>query len=1351
MELQFGEIKDYYQRNFGSGPRLYQHFRDQIAREVATLGLNWQAVEDGLSWQASVKFRANSAKFFLNRKGFKTHAIYANYRTIGPISNGIEVPMISVASRGQEQADYVFDGWAELKQLAESDRGLVDLSARQKSRLDDAAKKMEQRAAKAAAKAAIEAIEREQARVNDVADFLKLSPLQESGYLDKKRLWGILPHCEGLKQGANKNGRFTAIPLYSLKQRTLDDNGPVYAVQRIYDQPFMRSNGELTDKEFSFGMDKLAEGVHTVIGNISTASVVYWCEGWATGGKGYLAHLEYLVQSHGEAAVVVCLDSGHLPVVMAGFAERWPWILDKSVTLLDNDRHKAAQGKGNAGLLTGYQLLESWPKLKCQVPNFEEADAAPDGTDFDDLSRGHPRGLREVADQISRPAYRLTPIRDSFERALALLPLTPAQSLQQAAERAGICGANSFPVQRSIEQIKVELQLVFDAHPWMKPALKLKELADRINRHIDWRRKKAHLFRSFGPRVTRKSQRPDHIRYHKFNETEITPEIAAEIQQWKGLVIVRAGMGSGKTQRLCKPIIWGAERAGYFAHRVSLIGSAHGMLTSRAKDGSEDHVPGHVLGEMFHYHERDMFRDLGVKKLCACINSIGKEVFDPILAKLDVLVIDEASQTLKAITNGGTMKYPLTVYNRLKAVAANARQVLLLDADANDDLVSWAEHVRDMRGDNLPVHVVELTTDCSHLTVYHAEINAVFADIIEQVGKGKRCLVADDSADEGERLAHTLREKYPELKGLFISQDTKSHNEDVAAFNDAPSREIYKYDWVIYSPAISSGVSIEAEKGRAPRMDLHYGLFRGVISPSDAVQMIRRDRNAHSFVLGLGKKNGFKTTDEQAYWRATVRAMAEQGQDLEVSFNTLTGAVELASGNLEFDQMRIRQVCQENLARNDFANVLLLQLMADRYRVKPLDMQDIESMTAQGELAKQAAGKALAIIDELRILEATTPTPERHDKLKKQLRITPDERAELERWSIENYLQQPVSSDSISWLRKGGLSHAKRFELLQMTEERARRLDKGEEDQGLPFSTRAYLNKSRLLLQQYLTTCGIDLTTGQGSVTQVALQAGMELLMGEADFIAHYCSWCPPLKKRRRGGDLFKAICDHLNLITDSSRLPRRSQGGAVVWQIEPSSWEFMMDVHQAREYNGVTSFEEWRPRLTNRPVRLLLGIGKATLTMQTIAADKAAACDLMPIKEGIYVTPGLTHWRSSPEAMTLAPQPPHPAFIREAIRLATPARVSGPTVIHDSTDDLTAHSGVVDPAGSAPGSVLLDVMAMVRGVATGLSCSVREVLGLLSTVDMAALEAGDLTRDGLEQYVASCRASHGPLFGRGV
>lgn len=193
MELQFGEIKDYYQRNFGSGPRLYQHFRDQIAREVATLGLNWQAVEDGLSWQASVKFRANSAKFFLNRKGFKTHAIYANYRTIGPISNGIEVPMISVASRGQEQADYVFDGWAELKQLAESDRGLVDLSARQKSRLDDAAKKMEQRAAKAAAKAAIEAIEREQARVNDVADFLKLSPLQESGYLDKKRLWAFCP------------------------------------------------------------------------------------------------------------------------------------------------------------------------------------------------------------------------------------------------------------------------------------------------------------------------------------------------------------------------------------------------------------------------------------------------------------------------------------------------------------------------------------------------------------------------------------------------------------------------------------------------------------------------------------------------------------------------------------------------------------------------------------------------------------------------------------------------------------------------------------------------------------------------------------------------------------------------------------------------------------------------------------------------------------------------------------------------------------------------------------------------------------------------------------------------------
>lgn len=1346
MELHFSEIKAYYDRNFGSGARLYQHFRDQIATDLKACGLDWYVVESKLTWLEGEKTRVNGPAAGL-LKGAKTHGVYANYRMVG----GIELPMITAASRGQQYGDFVFDGYAELKRLVESERGLVDLTGAQKAKLDELARKAEQRAQQARLKAIAEQENRRKALATDLAAFHKLPELTSetgSGYLDRKQLWGILPHCAGIKRGSNKNGPFIAIPLYAAATRTQQGNGPVYAVQRIYDQPFERTNGERTDKEFSFGMEKMAMAVHAVIGDLATADRIYWCEGWATGASAYLAHLEYLTARYGSAAVVVCLDSGHLPVVMDALLASQPWLLDRSVALLDDDRHKAAEGKGNAGIKAGYQLLARWPGLKAQSPDFSDCHNAATGTDFDDLRQGHPLGLKGVADQLRRKPWQ--PPKDPFERALAQLPLTHADSLQPAAELAAVAGANSFPAQRSLVQIRAELENVLAAHPWMAPRLDINKVWDRANRQIAYRTKKAHLFRSFSPRITRKTQRPDHIKYKRFDATVVTPEIAAYIAAQGGIVIMRAGMGSGKTQKVSKPSILGSVRAAYFAHRVSLIGAAHGMLTTRAKDGSEDHVPDHVLAEVFHYDERQHFRELNVQKLCSCINSIGKEIFNPILANLDVLVIDEACQTLKAITNGGTMKYPLAVYNRLNQVASRARQVLLLDADANDDLVSWAEELRALRGDDLPIHVVELATDCSHLSVFHADINAVYSDILAQVGNGHRCMIATDSAEEGAKLAHNLRELYPHKTGLFIDANSKAHDADVEKFNNKPSREIYRYDWLIYSPAISSGVSIEPLAGRAPHMTLHYGLFRGVVSPSDAVQMIRRDRSARSFVLGLGQNRYHANTDENAYWRATLRGMIEYDADLEVSPNPETGTVELASGNMPFDRLRIRQICQENVARNDFASVLLLQLMADKYRVQPLHLDNAEAMMAKGKLAKQAAGKVLARLDEERILAAETPSQDRYDHLKRQPRITPDEKAQLDRWAIEHYLQQPVNADSIKWLRNKGLSQAKRFELLQMDEERARRLEAAEVAQQMPDSTRTYHKLTSGLLRAYFTTCGIDLTTGDGAASQEALQAGLALLQGEADFLNAYASWCPPLQKRRSGAPLFKVICDNLNLKATKQRLARKSSAGGTVWTIEPASWEFMLDVQQARAYNGVTSFEEWQVhRPANRPVRLLLGIGQRIVTAHQVPASNAGNLHML---KGDYAGPGRALWRTSQEATPIAPQPPRTISLIEVMGLGYGAETDrGQGGIHDFSNDLIERKKNVDPLPPAAGSVSAGVLELVRGVAERLSCGVRDVLGLLSSTDLTELATGMMNGDELAHYVAGCRAAHGRLFGQGV
>lgn len=69
---------------------------------------------------------------------------------------------------------------------------------------------------------------------------------------------------------------------------------------------------------------------------------------------------------------------------------------------------------------------------------------------------------------------------------------------------------------------------------------------------------------------------------------------------------------------------------------------------------------------------------------------------------------------------------------------------------------------------------------------------------------------------------------------------------------------VKKYDGLIYSPSISSGVSIEEK-----HFHRHFGMFCGEVVPSDAIQMLRRDRTAQEYIIGFDKLRGKRETDPE--------------------------------------------------------------------------------------------------------------------------------------------------------------------------------------------------------------------------------------------------------------------------------------------------------------------------------------------------------------------------------------------------------------------------------------------------------------------------------------------------------
>ncbi|WP_227541839.1 hypothetical protein, partial [Klebsiella pneumoniae] len=113
----------------------------------------------------------------------------------------------------------------------------------------------------------------------------------------------------------------------------------------------------------------------------------------------------------------------------------------------------------------------------------------------------------------------------------------------------------------------------------------------------------------------------------------------------------------------------------------------------------------------------------------------------------------------------------------------------------------------------------------------------------------------------------------------------------------------------------SSGVSIEQK-----HFDRHFGMFCGEVVPSDAIQMLRRDRTAKEFIIGFDKVRARRETDPQKIERAFVQALlATAGMNGELTDVVFDGdRISMGVANTDFTRMKIKAAAIEASARNDY-------------------------------------------------------------------------------------------------------------------------------------------------------------------------------------------------------------------------------------------------------------------------------------------------------------------------------------------------------------------------------------------------------------------------------------------------
>ena len=1222
---------------------IFTAFEHEFSALAERFGFDWGAVRSNLpSASAGSKRKYSQPHFFQRGKNpFKGKtALWVEFKQS---RGGLVYPLVTANcfSTGEETISGMELVWDEYKRSGGRD-------FQNNTKRDQRLREREQRRAELAKKQA-EAAERaklEQAVRSELHDYFRVlfdralledgshpylisKQIQRvTGYFDLRRVSGSLREfnerlaAKGLPLITNEKERrryereFAPCMAFALT----DVFGRYVGLQRFYHRQNPKSGEmEVVKMQTAAVTDGQFKASLAVIGDLSAERIAV-VEGFATGASLYLAAQE----TGRDLAVVVAMWADNVKDVLDQFRKVDSKAFGRMALFTDNDQWKALGGKGNKGLLNGIDMAYKH-KLPVFCPDFERVPndqlqrwakkhrpalvgsdastilkaAAP--TDYNDL---HAIGsIQAVVEQLAeKRGSRLKAASDYLEYCLQRLNYVPHDRAEDEAYSTIKAGLGLAPFK--YPSSAALLRLVLDALPI---GCKVDEarLARRMHGAIKHKVRKAKDGSTFSePRLKNVHYMKMRGVKGKYGSRELSKRLAQIIGKREGIFIIRAPKGSGKTANLIGPLIKQSQFSMYVAHRIALIAGTAKRLN------------------IMDYQDVDRQNVTGVDHLAICVNSIIQDKYAPAMRDLDLLSIDEAVQTLRHIASG-TVEHRVEVLDRLADLVRSSKRVVMCDADANDLLLDFCQQAAPER----PVYVYDMDADGSPYHVEFGELAQVFETAATAAAAGEKVLIATDSQNEGDRLKLRITElaNGKPVRLLVVHQQSREEDEAVRKFLANPNEELKKYDTVIYSPTMGTGVSIERN-----HFSKHFGMFYGVILPTDALQMLHRDRTAKHYVLGLGYQGGNRVATKEELLLGLIAA-AQTDETGEVTVEQTPGEVTARLGTSMFDDLKLSVLAHENNARNDFANNLLLCMMADSYKVTPLDRDEL--VLDRGREAQKAAGAAVKQERQQRVLDVETPDEDEYFRLQMKELRTRDDYAKIDRYQIERVLCAPaVTLDDVDFLEHGGIRKMAAFEDLQLERSAFVAYDRWQVGKGVAPTLRAYRTATSSIRRKVFELLGLNPATGEGEYTHVEAQNVINWLTEDATRVHrfNYLKIGAPLSPKRppkQPTTFVDGILERMGLRSDW----RKSHGNKIRF-IEPDSFARMIGYFTERQKNRISSIsvvDLEQPKPITRPAVTQAAQPQQVEAVQPSKQETpAAAPDSVPAGDtsNLYISGHLDH-----------------------------------------------------------------------------------------------------------------------------
>lgn len=539
---------------------------------------------------------------------------------------------------------------------------------------------------------------------------------------------------------------------------------------------------------------------------------------------------------------------------------------------------------------------------------------------------------------------------------------------------------------------------------------------------------------------------------------------AVQAAPW-ALNLAKAGLGTGKTERVLKPLADAAQGTVVaITNRVSLVSDLCKRL--------------HLAN-----YQTTATRDIAVTTaLGVCLKSIMNPKFGDPLARASTVLIDEIAAAVKEChaPAGVLGKGAKATWARLCDLLRRTPVATGVDADLSTADV-LALHT-EMQG--RAIRVIVVRPEPTPITAEIGDSKQVWTAILAAIKKGEPCRIFSDSAGQVRKLAALISELYPDKRILAIHSAngvaTTGDPAVQAALADI-NHAAHHLDVLLHSPSVESGVSLTV-----PHFTRSFGIYCGKVTPAAFIQMMRRDRTATHFEIGI-LSNGVRW-DETNPGAILNNMDATHRRTVEIA--TLEGRYLLeTTPATPWDDRVTKYQASRNKATNLYAQGLWLLLEAMGAKVKlPSDGPvDGSVLAAAADLSKEQYREA--------ILNARDISADERDAIETTYQPTPEQSAEAARYDCAETLATPIDGDALDVWNEGKVTGAvRRFEASQSAPLAGLAQDAADDAAEIPTAARSNRLAEAEAIRTALEVLGFDPATGDGEITAASVREAFENL-----------------------------------------------------------------------------------------------------------------------------------------------------------------------------------------------------------------------------------------------------------------